>query len=81
MKEEQLLTASIVAGLIARMLCTDLSPEESQFLQEWTKESPDNQHMVNDLSNVETLNQQIIDFNKYNKTERFEKFRKLFPDA
>jgi hypothetical protein len=81
MKEEQLLMASIIAGLIARMLCTGLSVEESQLLQAWTKESPDNQQLIDDLSDPEVMNLQIIDFNKFNKTERLEKLRKRLPGA
>ena len=81
MKEEQLLTAFIVADLVARTLCTDLSPEESLYLQEWTRESPENQQVLNDLSDVEMLNQQIMDFNKYNKAECLAKIRKRRPDA
>jgi hypothetical protein len=69
MKEEQILLASVVAGLIARMLCTDVSMEESQALQVWAQELTDNQQLIEELIDPDNLNMQVIDFHRFNKEE------------
>jgi len=75
MKEEQLLIAFIIAGLIAGMLCTGLSPEESMALRAWAQELRDNQLLVNDLTDYDSLNVQIIDFHKYNKAAAYDRLQ------
>jgi hypothetical protein len=75
MNEEQILLASVIAGLIARMLCTDVSLEESQALQVWAQELTDNQRLIEELENPDTLNLQVIDFHKFNKEEKLNKIQ------
>lgn len=75
MKEEQILLASVIAGLIARMLCTDVSIEESQAIQVWAQELTDNQRLMEELQDPEWLNLQVIDFHKFNKAEKLDRLQ------
>jgi hypothetical protein len=75
MNEEQILLASVIAGLIARMLCTDVSLEESQALQVWAQELTDNQRLIEELENPDMLNLQVIDFHKFNKEEKLNRIQ------
>ena len=75
MNEEQILLASVIAGLIARMLCTDVSLEESQALQVWAQELTDNQRLIEELENPDSLNLQVIDFHKFNKEEKLNRIQ------
>ena len=70
MKEEQILLASVIAGLIAGMLCTDVAMEESQALQAWAKELTDNQQLIEELADPDKLNLQVIDFSRFNKQDK-----------
>jgi hypothetical protein len=75
MKEEQILLASVVAGLIARMLCTDVAIEETQALQAWAKELTDNQQLIEELTDADKLNLQVIDFSRFNKQDKLNRIQ------
>jgi hypothetical protein len=81
MKEEQILLASVIAGLIARMLCKDVAIEESQALQAWAKELTDNQQLIEELTDPDKLDLQVIDFHRFNKQNKLNRIQqRLFGD-
>jgi hypothetical protein len=65
MKEEQIVKASLMAGLITRTIHTRPSTWESETLNAWTEEHPDNQLLLEELTDPDSLNQLLHDFYKY----------------
>jgi hypothetical protein len=70
MKEEQIVKASLLAGLITR---TQPSIWESETLIAWTEEHPDNQLLLEELTNPDILNQLLHDYHKYKPVMRLKK--------
>jgi hypothetical protein len=68
MKEEEFKKTSLIAGLITQVLCTEPAPGEKDALHAWAQENTDNKILLDDLTDVEKLNQQLIDYQKFEKT-------------
>lgn len=82
MKEKQITKASQMAGLIARTLCTHLTDEEAATLKTWTAEHPDNQLLLDELSDPDKLYQQLIHFKKFQAVTRLARLnQRLFDTA
>jgi hypothetical protein len=73
MKEEQIVKASLMAGLITRTIHTQPTLWESETLVAWTQEHPDNQLLLEELTDPDSLNQLLHDFYKYKQVIRLKK--------
>lgn len=79
MKEEQIIKASLMAGLITRTLCTKPTTLERETLNAWTQENADNKLLVEELTDLNKLNQQLVNFKKFKSVIRLEKInQRLF---
>jgi hypothetical protein len=79
MKEEQIIKASLMAGLITRTLCTKPTTWETETLNAWTQEHADNKLLVEELTDLTKLNQQLVDFKKFKSVIGLEKInQRLF---
>ena len=68
MKEEQFIKISQIAGLITQVLCAEPAAGETEVLNSWARENTDNKLLLDDLTDVNKLHQQLIDYQKFKKT-------------
>lgn len=73
MKEEQIVKASLMAGLITRTIDTQPSTRESDTLIAWIEEHPDNQLLMEELTDPDRLDQLLHDFYKFKPVMRLKK--------
>lgn len=73
MKEEQIVKASLMAGLITRTIHTQPSTRESDTLIAWIEEHPDNQLLIEELTDPDRLDQLLHDFYKFKSVMRLKK--------
>lgn len=79
MKEEQIIKASLMAGLITRRLYTQSTTWETDTLNAWTQEHADNKSLVDELTDPNKLDQQLNSFNKFKAVIRLKKInQRLF---
>jgi hypothetical protein len=75
MNEEQIIKASLIAGLITRILCSEPAAGELETLNNWAQEHTDNRLLVEELTDQDKLNQQLIDFQKFKAAIKLEKIK------
>jgi|GEM_PF-1315502 len=73
MKEEQIIKASLLAGLISRALCTSITPSETAVLQAWIQEGAENKLLADELTDPDKLHQQLMNYRKFKAVAGFEK--------
>ncbi len=73
MKEEQIVKASLMAELITRTIHTQPSTRESDTLIDWIEEHPDNQLLMEELTDPDRLDQLLHDFYKFKPVMRLKK--------
>ena len=79
MKEEQIIKASLMAGLITRRLYTQPTDLEADTLNAWAQEHTDNKLLVDELADPNKLDQQLTSFYKFRAVIRLKKInQRLF---
>ena len=82
MNEEQFLPVSRTAHLISHSLCAGPGIAEPEELRQWLQHHPANQLLMDELSDPDTLFQDLIDLGKFDAEEGYARLsQRLFDQS